>query len=47
MAVDLRVKLGAPYFNVTVSATEVIRIRSAGGERDDSGENGSQVSTSI
>jgi hypothetical protein len=38
MPVDLRVKLGAPYFNVAVSATEVIRVRSPGD--DDGGENG-------
>ncbi len=33
--------------NVTVSAAEVIRMCSAGSERHDGGENGSQVSTSI
>jgi hypothetical protein len=36
----LRVKLGAPYFNVTLGAAGAIRVRSRGSERDDSGENG-------
>jgi hypothetical protein len=39
-AIDLSVKLLAPYFDVTLSATEAIRVRSRGSERDDSGENG-------
>jgi hypothetical protein len=38
----LRVKLGAPYFEVTLSATGAIRVRSRWGERDDKSENGAR-----
>jgi hypothetical protein len=39
-AIDFRVKLGAPYFDVTLGANRAIRIRNRGGKRKDSNENG-------
>src|SRR5271155_160667 len=40
MAVDLRVELRAPYFDVTLGATGAIRMRSGGGECKEGDENG-------